>query len=106
MAAFEAHLAGLTEKAKVQAVKHILARTDEAARRSVDAQTRAMAEAAQTLFRAEIGPALQRLAVPLKDMVQRVDRPWEQWLMHAATAALASAAAGCWLHTCGHVERR
>ena len=91
LAAFEAHVAALTEKAKVQAVKHILARTDEAARRSVDTQTRAMAEAAQTLFKTEIGPALQRLAMPLQHLVQRVDRPWEQWLTHAATAAVASA---------------
>jgi hypothetical protein len=91
LAAFEAHVADLAEKAKVQAVKHILARTDEAARRSMDAQTRAMAEAAQTLFKAEIGPALQRLAMPLQHLVQRVDRPWEQWLTHAATAAVASA---------------
>src|SRR5688572_6090963 len=92
LTAFEAHVAALTEKAKVQAVKHILARTDEAARRSVDTQARAMAEAAQTLFTAQIDPALQRLAWPLQQLVQRVDRPWEQWLTHAATAAVACAA--------------
>ena len=45
----------------MQAVKHILARADEAARRSVEVQTRAMSEAAQALFKAEIDPALQRL---------------------------------------------
>jgi hypothetical protein len=92
LAAFETHVAALTEKVKVQAVKHILVRTDEAARRSVDTQTRAMAEAAQRLFKAEIDPALQRLAMPLQRLVQRVDRPWQQWLTHAATAAVASAA--------------
>lgn len=91
LAVFEAQVAGLTDKAKVQVVKHIIARTDESARRSVDAQTRAMAEAAQALFKAEIHPALQRLAMPLQQLVQRVDRPWEQWLTHAATAAVASA---------------
>lgn len=92
LAAFESHLTTLTEKAKVLAVKHILARTDEAARRSVDAQTRAMADAAQALFKTQIEPALQRLAWPLQQLVQRVDRPWEQWLTHAATAVVASAA--------------
>jgi hypothetical protein len=92
LADFEAQVSTLTEKAKVQAVKHILARTDEAARKSVDAQARAMAEAAQSLFRTEIDPALQRLAMPLQHLVQKVDRPWEQWLTHAATTAAASAA--------------
>jgi hypothetical protein len=92
LAAFDAHITALAEKAKVQAVKHILARTEEAARRSVDAQTRAMTEAAQTLFRAQIEPALQRLSWPLQQLVQRVDRPREQWLTHAATAAAACAA--------------
>ena len=90
--AIEDRMVAITEKAKVQAVKHILARTDEAARRSVETQTRAMAEAAQTLFKAEIDPALQRLAMPLQRLVQKVDRPWEQWLTHAATAAVASVA--------------
>jgi hypothetical protein len=88
----EDRMVAITERVKRQAVKHILVRTDEAARRSVDTQTRAMAEAAQTLFKAEIGPALQRLAMPLQRLVQRVDRPWQQWLTHAATAAVASAA--------------
>ena len=91
LADFEGRVAALTEKAKVQAVKHILARTDEAARRSVESQTRAMAEAARTLFKTEIDPALQRLAMPLQHLVQRVDRPWVHWLTHAATAAVASA---------------
>jgi hypothetical protein len=92
LTAFESHVAALTEKAKVQAVKHILARTDEAARRSVDAQTRAMADAAQALFKAEIEPALQRLAMPLQRLVRKVGPPWELWLTHAATAAVASVA--------------
>ena len=95
LAGFEAHVAALTEKAKVQAVKHILARTDEVARRSVEVQTRTMSEAAQALFKAEIDPALQRFAAPLRQWVERVDRPWEHWLTHAATAAVASA--GTWM---------
>jgi hypothetical protein len=92
LAGFEAQVSALTERAKVQAVKHIIARTDEAARRSVDVQTRAMSEAAQELFRAEIGPALQRFAAPLRQLAEREHRPWERWLLHAATALLASLA--------------
>jgi hypothetical protein len=31
-------------------------------------------------------------AMPLQRLVQKVDRPWQQWLTHAATAAVASVA--------------
>jgi hypothetical protein len=89
--AFENRMTAITENAKVQAVKHIARRTDEVARESVDMQTRAMEEAARALFRAEIGPALQRIVIPLQHLAARGARPWECWLTHAATAALASA---------------
>ena len=36
-----------------------------------------------------IEPALQRLAMPLPCLVQKGGRPWEQWLTHAATAAVS-----------------
>jgi hypothetical protein len=85
LAAFEVQVAALTEKAKVQTVKHILARTDEAARRSVDLQGRAMADAARVAFGAELGATLQRL-------IEQRGRRWEWWLTHAAAAASASAA--------------
>jgi len=83
--AFDSHVAALAEKAKVQVVKHIIARTEDAARRSQEIQVQAMARAAQTLFRSEIEPALRRLA-------QQLGRPWERWLTYAATAMTASAA--------------
>ena len=86
--AFEGQVAALTEKAKIQAVQHILARTDEAARRTADAQARAMADAARVALGAEIGATLQRLqataAAPLRSR-------WEAWLTHGAAAATASA---------------
>jgi hypothetical protein len=89
--AFEERMAAITENAKVQAVKHIARRTDEAARGLLDMQTRAMEEAAQTLFRAEVAPALQQLVRPLQHLASRAGHPWACWLTHAATAALASA---------------
>ena len=66
-------------------------RTDEVARRSLEAQTRAMAETAQALFKTEVEPAQQRLAMPPRRLAKRLDHPWEVWLTHAATAAVASA---------------
>ena len=88
LATFEAQVVALTEKAKVQAVKHILARTDEAARRSIELQSRAMADAARVAFGADLGAAMQRL----QSLHERPGRRWEQWLTHAAAAATASAA--------------
>lgn len=83
--AFENHIGALTEKAKVQAVKHILARTDEAARQSVQAQTRAMTEAARAIFKEEICQVLQ-----CRSAGQPHQQRWGQLLGHAVTAAVAS----------------
>lgn len=91
--AFESRMAGITENAKVQAVKHIARRTEEITRVSAEAQTRAMEEAARMLFRTEVGPALQRVAMPLQhlaDLAHRGAHPWQHWLTHAATAVVAS----------------
>jgi hypothetical protein len=92
--AFESRMAGVTENAKTQAVKHIARRTDELARGTLDAQKQAMEEAARMLFRTEVGPALQRVAAPLQhlaDLAHRGARPWDSWLTHAATAAVSAA---------------
>lgn len=89
---FESRMLALTETAKVRAVEHIARRTDQLSRQALEAQTRAMADAARMHFRAEVDPALQRLTVPLQRLLQSVDRPWELWLTHAATAAVVSAA--------------
>jgi hypothetical protein len=92
LVAFDSRMTAITENAKVQAVRHIARRTDEMARNALDTQTRAMEDAARTLFRTELGPALQRVVMPLQRLVDRVERPWECWLTHAATAAAASTA--------------
>ena len=88
LAAFETHVLALTEKAKVVAVKHILARTEAAARQSADLQSRAMADAARVAFGADLGATLQRL----QSLHARPGPRWEPWLTHAAAAATASAA--------------
>jgi len=88
LTAFETQVLALAENAKVQAVKHVLARTDEAARRSIEMQSRAMADAARVAFGADLGATMQRL----QSMQERPGRRWEQWLTHAAAAATSSAA--------------
>ncbi|MGE0674512.1 MAG: hypothetical protein AB7O64_15790 [Methylibium sp.] len=91
LAAFEAQVTALTERAKVQAVAHVLARTDEAARRSIELQARAMADAARVALGAELGATLQRLQAAAQPRSDAPPRRWEPWLTHAAAAATASA---------------
>ncbi len=103
--AYSKRMDEITESAKVQTVKHIARRADEMARGTVDTQTRAMEEAARVVFRNEVGPTLQRVTLPLQDvadLARKGARPWEGWLLHAATAVLSSAiswgmAAWLWL---------
>lgn len=91
LAAFEAQVTTLTGKAKVQAVTHIAARTKEAARRSIDLQARAMADAARVAFGNEVGASLQRLQYSIQRLLERPESGWERWLTHAAAAATGSA---------------
>jgi uncharacterized protein (DUF342 family) len=88
LARFENQIVSLSEKAKVQAVQHILARTDEAAKRSIEQQSRAMVDAARVAFGAEVGAALQRLQAIT--VTHRRRERWETWLTHAATAVMTA----------------
>lgn len=102
LAAFEAQVAALVERAKVEAVKHILARTEEATRRSIDQQSLAMAAAARVAFDAELSGTVHRLHSMLHLLIERQRRPWDRWLAHAAIAAAASSvtwAMAAWLWT-------
>lgn len=91
LAAFEAQITALAERAKVQVVKHILARSEEAARRSIDLQGRAMADAARVAFGGELGATVQRLQSAIQPLIERQERRWETWLTHAAAVAAGSA---------------
>jgi hypothetical protein len=100
LAAFEAQVTALTDKAKVQTVKHFLLRTDEAARRSIEQHSHAMADAARVALGSELGATLQRLQAGCQAPVKRAPPRWEAWLTHAAAAVVASAltwAAVMWL---------
>jgi hypothetical protein len=92
LAGFESRMAAITENAKTQTVKHLATRADEATRRSIDQQGRAMADAARVAFGAELGVTIQRLQTTLQPLLERRERPWERWLTHAAAAAVAAAA--------------
>jgi predicted nucleic acid-binding Zn-ribbon protein len=89
--AFETQMSSITQQAKIKTMEHIVQRTNEATRQSIDTQTRAMNEAARLAFAEQLNPTLGRLVESLQQLVQRVDRPWEFWLSHAATAASSAA---------------
>jgi hypothetical protein len=92
LAGLEGRMATITDNAKTRTVQHLAVRVDEAARRSIEQQSRAMADAARVAFGVEFGATMQRLQSALQPLIERRKRRWEQWLMHAATAAAACAA--------------
>lgn len=89
---FERQMAAITENAKTQTIRHMAARTDEATRRSIEQQSRAMADAARVAFGAEFGATMQRLQTTLQPLHEQRERRWERWLIHAATASASAAA--------------
>jgi hypothetical protein len=91
LAAFEAQIVALTDKAKVQAVKHIVTRTEEATRRSIELQRQAMVEAARVALGTELRAALQQIRASLQPPAKRPEPWWEPWLTYAAAAATGSA---------------
>lgn len=78
----DGRVAALTEAAKTHAVRHIARRTEELARRSAEAQTKAMQVAAQQVFRTELAPTLGQLKL--------MSGLRSQWRAHAATAVSSS----------------
>ena len=89
---FDKRVTAIAEHTKVQAVKYVVARTEDAARRSIDQQSRAMADAARVAFGAELGATMQRLQTTLQPLIGRRGPQWDRWLTPAAAAAVASAA--------------
>ena len=93
LAGFEGRVSSITENAKTQTIRYLAVKTDEATRRTIDHQSRAMADAARVALGAEIGAMMQRWQAMLQPlMAQRRTRSWEAWLTHAAAAVVASGA--------------
>ena len=92
LAGFERRMAAITEHAKMQALNYVVARTNEAALRSIDQQSRAMADAARAAFGAELGPTMRQLQAMLQTLVEQRASRWEALMTHAAVAVVASSA--------------
>ncbi|UUX95397.1 hypothetical protein [Aquabacterium sp. J223] len=87
---FESRLSAVTEHAKTVCIKHIAEHTQDAARRSIDQQSRAMADAARLAFGAQLGGSMERLQALLRPLVESRQRRWKTVMRYAATAATAS----------------
>ncbi len=99
---FKRSIISFTDQAKAHTAKHIAHHVVEASRVAREAQTQAMADVAQSMFQAELSPVLRRLMTSVQPVVERLDRPWERWLTHAATAsvsAVVSATLVIWLRS-------
>jgi hypothetical protein len=94
--AFEAGIASVSQKVQASAAEQLVRRAVKATSDSIEMQTRAMNTAARLAFSAQVDSNLARLAASLQQVLRRVDRPWDVWLTHAATAA-ASAAVTWWV---------
>ena len=90
---FERRVMAITDKAKLQTVRYMEAKTEEATRRSIDQQGRAMADAARIALGAEVGAMMQRWQAAWQPLLDQWRTPWwEAWLTHVAAAAAGSAA--------------
>ena len=95
--AFEGRMTAITENAKVVTVEHIAKHTKERTHKTMHVLALEIQEAARTALGTEIRPTLQELLAPLQQLahlaLQR-ESPWalwERWLIHVATATVASA---------------
>lgn len=89
VAGLQNRMAEVTEIARTQVVRYIAQRAEEAARKALDQQSRAMADAARVAFGAELGATMQRLQTTLLPLIEDQQRRWERWLVHAATVVVS-----------------
>lgn len=89
--AFEAGIASVSQKVQASAAEQLVRRAVKATSDSIETQTRSMNAAARLAFSEQVDSNLARLTASLQQVLQRVDRPWDLWLTHAATAAVSAA---------------
>jgi hypothetical protein len=92
--ALDSKAVAIGESAKQRAIEDLTRHADAVARQSAVRQAQAMSAAAGVLFTREVEPRLQRLSLSLQQLGQRVERPWESWLIHAATVTTSCVVTG------------
>lgn len=94
LADFETRMAAASQTAQTQAVQRLQAHMNESAKRTIASLSQTLVEGARMVFNAEIGRNLRALQELMQTLAHRPNKHWEQWLKHAATAALASTLTG------------
>lgn len=92
MAAAEERVVQATEHVAAAATQRVERQVDDLAARTAAAHTRTMAVAARTIFRAELGTALQHLALAIDQRAKQANRQPSRW-WHALTAVVTAAVA-------------
>ena len=90
LAGVEGRMAAMAENAKTRSAHYLATRVDEAARQSIEQQSRAMADAARVAFAAELGTTLQRLQAAMQPLLGGRERRWDRWMTYVAIATAAS----------------
>ena len=88
---FQSEITSITQTTKTAAVDHIVKRTVKATHDSIVIQSRAIHAAAKFAFSSHAESHLAAQSKSLQLLADRVGRPWEVWVAHAATAIAASA---------------
>ena len=82
----------IVDQSQASAVMHIVRRTNEVTRASLEEQTLAMRTAARALFENEAAGHLRDLSAVLISALDKARAPnWHPWLTHATTALVAAA---------------
>ncbi len=87
---FKAAVVHGSHRAKVELGLHVSQKATRTLEEMVSVQTQAMNETTRTCFAQQIEPQIQRLVQPLNQLHDRLERPWERWMLHAATAVCSS----------------
>ena len=90
VAPFKAHMVDIAAQTQKASVQYILSHTNEVTARLLEVQTQAMTVSARAIVDREVGPPLRRLASNLEQLVASTHRPWDSWLIHAATATASA----------------
>jgi DNA repair exonuclease SbcCD ATPase subunit len=93
---FRQQLAAEMEKTKHVAIKAFIGQTNYVAAQEHVKQSQAMTVAARTILDKELEPRVRQFSQTLQRLVDEADRPWEAWLIHAATITCSALCSG-WL---------
>ena len=91
---FRHHLAAEMEKTKHIAVKAFIGQTNQVAAEERVRQSHVMTLAARAILDKELEPRVRKLSETLQRLVDKADRPWEAWLIRAATVATSAVLSG------------